>query len=164
MNKKSFVSTDPSNHNSENTWFTPKEIINLFPVFDLDPCTVKYSPFKTAKHSFFYDDNECGLVLNWFGDVWLNPPYGKKLKPFVDKFMNHKKGVMLLFARMGNESIQKLINDGAYFYFLRKRLRFIRKDEGKSTNAGTDNCFIFYDKKYIQYCKKLDGKLMKGGF
>lgn len=36
--KKSFISTDPNTHQSENTWFTPKVFIDALGSFDLDPC------------------------------------------------------------------------------------------------------------------------------
>lgn len=45
-----FISTDPQNHQGENTWFTPKEIIEALGPFDLDPCTVSFRPFDTAKN------------------------------------------------------------------------------------------------------------------
>lgn len=86
-----FTNTEPQNHQSENTWFTPKYIIDALGPFDLDPCTVSYAPFRTAKtmvaHDFGYD----GLIGEWHGDVWLNPPYGKQILPFIRKFIEHKK-------------------------------------------------------------------------
>lgn len=157
-----FVSTDPQNHQSENTWFTPVEFKHKLGMFDLDPCTVSYRPFDMAKHNFEYDKEQCGLELAWSGDVWLNPPYGKEIEPFIEKFIMHKKGVMLIFARMGNKNVQKLVRSGAFLFMLRKRIHFIDKNLKKHTNAGADSCLVFYqDKWYEIIANNFDGVFMK---
>lgn len=157
----SFTYTEPQNHNSENTWFTPKHIINVFPIFDLDPCTVSYRPFDTAKIHFEYDKGDCGIRNDWLGDVWLNPPYGDAINPFIDKFIAHKKGVMLIFSRTGSKGFQKLIENNANIFLLRKRIHFIHKDGLKKTNAGTDSCLVFFDLKYAKFILNSD---LKGVF
>ncbi len=158
-----FVATDPQNHQSENTWFTPREFMEKLGDFDLDPCTVSYRPFDIARISFEYDIGTCGLKNDWFGDVWLNPPYGKEIMPFVDKFIDHKQGVMLIFARMGSEGIQKLIGSGAHFYFLRKRVKFINKSGEINSNAGVDSCLVFYQSKWFhKISDNFQGKMMRG--
>jgi hypothetical protein len=147
----SFTNTDPQNHQSENTWFTPKHFIDLLGPFDLDPCTVSYRPFDTAINHIEYDKGQCGIETEWKGKVWLNPPYGKEISPFINKFIEHKDGVMLIFARMGNIDVQKLIQAGAYLYMLRKRVCFYNKNGIKVTNAGTDSMLVFFDDSFI--CK-----------
>lgn len=157
-----FTNTEPQNHQGENTWFTPKHLIDLLGPFDLDPCTVSYRPFPTAKRHVNYDRGVDGLKVKWFGDVWLNPPYGKQIQPFIKKFIRHRQGVMLIFARMGNVDVQHLLDSGAYAYCLRKRIYFIQKDGEKSTNAGTDSMLVFYDRKWKDKVSKLDGILIIG--
>jgi hypothetical protein len=68
-----FTATDPANHNSENTWFTPKIFIDTLGGFDLDPCTMSFRPFDTANEHICYDIGQDGLKIDWYGDVWLNP-------------------------------------------------------------------------------------------
>lgn len=158
----SFTNTEPPTHQSENTWFTPVEFINTLGPFDLDPCTVSFRPFHTATKHYEHDLGDNGLELDWFGDVWLNPPYGKAIMPFIDKFISHKQGIMLIFARMGSEGVQKLIKSGAYCYCLRKRVYFIQKHGLRATNAGTDSILVFYDGKYLERCLAMDGVFIKG--
>lgn len=156
-----FVSTDPQNHQSENTWFTPHELIRGIGDFDLDPCTMSFRPFDTAKIHFEFDKGICGLSKKWDGDVWLNPPYGREMTPFIEKFCQHQKGVMLIFARMGSRNIQYLVKQGAVFFFLRKRIKFIKRDWTVDTNAGTDSALVFFDKKWVENITKLEGVLMR---
>lgn len=157
----SFTATDPQNHESENTWFTPENLIKTLGPFELDPCTMSTRPFNTARNHFEHDRGQDGIELPWSGDVWLNPPYGKKILPFIDKFIAHQKGIMLIFARMGSEGVQRLIKSGAYVYCLRKRVLFIQKNGLKVTNAGTDSILVFYDKKYLEKCLSMEGVMVR---
>jgi len=154
MKNKTFVSTDPNNHQSENTWFTPEKFKEIGD-FYLDPCTVSFRPFDMAEYNVEYDKNYNGLKMVWSGDVWLNPPYGKEIMPFVQKFIQHRQGVMLVFARMGAPYIQESLKAGAMIYCLRKRVAFIDKSGKKGTNAGTDSCLVFFDTKWINKIKNV---------
>lgn len=157
----SFTKTDPQNHESENIWFTPKHFIDALGPFDLDPCSVSYAPFKTANKIIYHDLGLDGLNENWIGDVWLNPPYGKHIGPFIKKFMSHRLGCMLIFSRMDNKFIHDLLKDDAYLYCLRKRIKFIDKNLNTKSNAGTGSCLVFFDEKYIKKVKKFNGVLIK---
>jgi len=45
--------------------------------FDLDPCCTA----ATAKAPKFYTEQDDGLVKDWFGNVFLNPPWDRKNLP-----------------------------------------------------------------------------------
>jgi len=139
---KSFVSTDPNTHQGDNTWFTPKHIIDSLGPFDMDVCTVSTRPFDTATEHIEYDKGECGLALGWFGYVWMNPPYGKEIEPFIKKFGQHENGIALVFARMGTPWMQEWISKGRDVFFLRKRVKFINRYGITGSNAGTDSCLL----------------------
>lgn len=156
-----FTITEPANHQSENTWFTPKSIIEKLGSFDLDPCTSIHRPFDIGKDSICYDAGQNGLTIPWQGRVFVNPPYGKEIGPFIEKFSIHRDGLMLIFARMGSVYIQELLKSGAFIYCLRKRIHFLEKNGIKKTNAGTDSCFVFYNYEEYQYCKSFEGILIR---
>lgn len=155
-----FTNTEPQNHSSENTWFTPKHFIERLGPFDLDPCTVSFRPFDTARQHIEHDKGGDGLLIPWVGDVWLNPPYGKEIMPFIKKFQEHRQGAMLIFARMGSEGVQSLIRSGAYLYLLRRRVTFIQKNGKEVTNAGTDSLIAFYDLKFLNRVGQFQGVLV----
>lgn len=139
---KSFISTDPSNHNSENTWYTPKSILNELCSFDMDVCTNSNRPFDIAKTHVEFDKGQNTFDIQWNGFVWMNPPYGKEIDPFIQKFIDYKFGIALVFARMGSRWMQKFLKKGDGIYFLRKRVRFIDKNGIQHSNAGTDSCLL----------------------
>ena len=63
-------------------------------VFDLDVCgPIGGLEWIPAKRTFSLEDN--GLEQNWFGLVWMNPPYSKTT-PWVEKWLAHNNGIALL--------------------------------------------------------------------
>lgn len=57
-------------------WSSPRELVEPLAEavggFDLDPCSgAEDSPF--AENTYTEDDD--GLTSEWYGDVWVNPPY-----------------------------------------------------------------------------------------
>lgn len=63
--------------NTTDEWYTPKEIIDALGKFDLDPCAPINPLWKTATQ--MYNKNDDGLIQQWKGRVWLNPPYSVRL-------------------------------------------------------------------------------------
>lgn len=159
----SFTSTDTNSDSTEVTWFTPKEFIdNINGEFDLDPCTMTFRPFDIAKLNCEYDNGDDGLAVSWKDKrCFVNPPYGKQIKPFIQKFIDEKpKGFMLIFARMGSQGVQDLLNNGAYCFLLRKRISFVDLSGTKRANAGVDSALFFFDIDEIKNIRH-EGVLIK---
>ena len=74
--------------------YTPKKVFDLLKLeFDLDVCApVGGVPWIPAKRSYSLEDN--GLEQEWFGMVWMNPPFSKPA-PWVDKFIENNYGIAL---------------------------------------------------------------------
>jgi len=75
--------------------YTPPLIFQALKLeFDLDVCApeggLPWIPAK--KHYSIVDD---GLVQTWNGLVWCNPPYSKP-KPWIEKFIEHGNGIILV--------------------------------------------------------------------
>jgi hypothetical protein len=79
--------------------YTPKFIFDdLGLVFDLDVAAPVQKSNVPALHKF--DINTDGLKQDWFGNVWMNPPYSKPTL-WVEKFIAHKQGIALLPVTRG---------------------------------------------------------------
>lgn len=78
-------------------WLTPPEIIEKCGKFDLDPCSPINRPWATAADHFTVEDD--GLSRQWYGRVWLNPPYGAEAARWLERLADHGNGVALIFAR-----------------------------------------------------------------
>lgn len=67
-------------------WTTPPHIIaiatQILGEIDLDPCS---DPDLTVPAHVHYTREDDGLAQRWFGRVYMNPPYGKQIKQWIDK-------------------------------------------------------------------------------
>lgn len=86
----SFVSTDSASAETT-TWLTPLPIVRSLGRFDLDPCA--FPGHDTASRLICLP--ECGLSAEWAGRVWLNPPYGKEAKVWLEKLQSHEDGFIV---------------------------------------------------------------------
>lgn len=73
----------------DNEWYTPKEYIDaclsLMGSIDLDPASSAEAN-KIVNATEFFTEEQNGLEKDWYGNVWLNPPYASKLiGQFIDK-------------------------------------------------------------------------------
>lgn len=116
-------------------YYTPLEIVRALGHFDLDPSAAP--GHHTADTLYLKEDN--GLSKEWFGRVWLNPPYSQPLlKQFLTKMESHNNRIVLLFNRCDNLMFHEIIFPKATaLKFLRKRIHFIRPD---GTKAGHPSC------------------------
>lgn len=72
-------------------WYTPPEMIALvlqvLGEIDLDPCSNAGTPNVPARQH--YTASEDGLFYPWQGTVYMNPPYGDAIPPWIVKLVNH---------------------------------------------------------------------------
>ena len=101
---------------STNTWLTPKSLLDKLGHFDLDPCAATIRPWDIADVNYTEEDN--GLIQEWFGRVWCNPPYGSEAYPFLKKFSEYGgPGLMLLFTRTDIKAWHEYIFPTAKYIF-----------------------------------------------
>jgi hypothetical protein len=119
------------------SWITPPQLIKSLGEFDLDPCASNPQPFKTAKEMW----NNDGLIKQWFGRVWLNPPYGN-IRPFIDLFCQHKNGIALTFASTGVRWFFEFWKHADALLFLAGRLSFYTPDGVLTTGKPAANVLV----------------------
>lgn len=146
---KSYFATDPVSHKGKtNVWLTPIELVNALGEFDLDPCA--YPKHVTAKNLIY--PPKCGLEIPWNGRVWLNPPYGKSTKVWLEKLASHGNGIALVFARLETIWLQKFIASYGFFA-IKGRISFISPEGIESTNAGCGSILIPFGEANIKSIK-----------
>ena len=125
----------------ESTWITPPELQMSLGHFDLDPCAADNMPYRTADVMVTKVQN--GLSVDWSGKrVWLNPPYGKEIIPFLEKMEN---GIALLPCRTDNKWFHELVLPKAKsIFFLRGRVKFLSKDGRKTQSPAFASILVAY--------------------
>lgn len=108
-------------------WLTPAWVIDaLGGPFDLDPCGCE-GQCETAKRIYRLPDDD-GLMLPWFGSVFLNPPFGQENLPrWLNRMALHGNGIALLPARVDTRAWHKFVFRKAdAVLFLRGRIQYGR--------------------------------------
>ena len=106
--------------------YTPEWIFTTLGLtFDLDPCSpiggLTYAPIK---HHYTLEDD--GLSKEWFGRVWVNPPFSNP-RPFMERLTAHRNGIGLVRISQ-SQWAKDLWNNADGVILNDKRLKFNRQD------------------------------------
>jgi DNA N-6-adenine-methyltransferase (Dam) len=86
VSAKKLLMSDAQSESVE--WYTPEKYIASARVvlgdIDLDPASCE-SANKVVRAGTYFTIDQDGLKADWFGRVWLNPPYGKACSAFAAK-------------------------------------------------------------------------------
>lgn len=134
------------NEGKTNEWYTPPHVFDaLNLVFDLDPCAplMPKADWIPAKTRYSLPNN--GLLLPWYGSVWLNPPYGKQAGIWVNRLASHGNGIALVFSRTDVKWWHQAVPQATAVCFIEGRLTFIAGD-GQSApgNSGGPSALIAF--------------------
>lgn len=121
MLNKSLYSKD------KQTWETPDDLfekLNKEFCFRIDLCANK----NNKKCETYYSEENNALLQNWFGNCWMNPPYGKGIDKWIKKayessLINNAVIVCLLPVRSDTKWWHDYCMKGE-IRFLNKRLKF----------------------------------------
>ena len=127
-------------------WLTPPDLVKKLGIFDLDPCSPVNAPFLHATTNFTIEDN--GLTKEWFGRVYLNPPYGKGMDLWIEKLKKHGNGITLIFARTETKCFfEHIWNDADGILFVKGRIKFYHVSGIQGGTPGAPSLFIAYGKE-----------------
>lgn len=142
---KNGIGSHQSHKMGTDEWLTPPEIIHSLGEFDLDPCSPIQRPWPTAKKHYTVHDN--GLLQEWEGRVWCNPPYGKETRHWLNRMSMHENGLALIFARLETTMFFDYVWNHIDSYFVFKgRIHFYHIDGTRSKlNSGAPSILLSYN-------------------
>jgi len=149
---------------STNVWITPFYVFEaLGVVFDLDPCAASIRQFPTAKHHYTKKDD--GMSHPWRGRVWLNPPYGRKAKVWIERLAQHGNGIALLAARTDTIWFHDFVWSQADGIFFKKgRIHFYRENGKLGTQPNFPPCLVAYGKRNANILRNLNADKLNGRY
>lgn len=118
--------THESTKNESKEWYTPVYIFDALSIgFNLDPCSpgADVVPWIPALHHYTVEDD--GLIKEWSGSVWMNPPYGSDTPRWMNKLCNHGNGIALVFARTDTRWFHAYVPRADAICFIKGRIQFI---------------------------------------
>lgn len=137
------------NNSGDNEWYTPAEYIEaarqVMGSIDLDPASNDYAN-KTVKASIYYTEETNGLDKEWFGNIWMNPPYSTALiKEFAEKLTNSnfEQAIVLVNNATDTGWFKSLIQKAKAIVFTTGRIRF-EKFNGSKGAPLQGQAFIYY--------------------
>jgi len=123
-------------------WATPQDLfdeLNQEFGFTLDVCATS----ENAKCATFFTKEQNGLIQNWGGVCWMNPPYGRVINDWMKKaWEEHEKGVTVV-ALVPSRTDTKWFHN----YALKGEVRFIKgrlKFGGSKDAAPFPNCIVIF--------------------
>ncbi|ABX17518.1 adenine methyltransferase [Burkholderia multivorans] len=141
------LSSHQSARMKNDEWLTPPEWLTALGEFDLDPCAPINRPWATAREHYTIADN--GLMREWRGRVWLNPPFGREASKWMRRMAEHGNGVALIPARTETATFFETVWAAAEAVcFVRGRPHFHYADGRRAPfNSGAPICLIAYGRR-----------------
>ncbi len=128
----------------------------------MDPCAPT-EDFYTAKTCFTKKVD--GLAQEWFGRIWLNPPYRNPLiGKFVRRLAEHGNGIALVFNRMDTRLWHDIIFPNATaMLILKGRITFESCDGRPASGAGCGSVLVAFGEDNAEILRDcgIEGKFIK---
>lgn len=119
------TSLPPNERNDR--WLTPPTIVESLGVFDLDPCGAPQHIL--ARNTYLLENGDDGLRDPWYGRVWMNPPYGRVMRQWVERLVEHGTGTCIIPVATGTKMWQEVVwPNASAIHFYRHRVKFLRRD------------------------------------
>ena len=121
-----------------NEWYTPAYIFEAIgEQFDLDVACPPEGPRYTPASNWY---SEGALDRNWFGFVWMNPPFGHQAtkREWLSKFFSHGNGIALIPDRTSAPWYQEYAPLADLLLMISPKVKFERPDGsiGESPGGG----------------------------
>jgi hypothetical protein len=139
-------------------WLTDPALLMQLGAFDLDPCAPVNAPWPTAAQHYTKLDD--GLQHSWHGRVWVNPPYGNAMTPWLKKLSEHGDGLLLIFNRSDRSDVQDYCLGKADSMFLfRQRLSFYTIAGTRARfDGGAPSVLFAYGERNVQALAELTSR------
>lgn len=165
--------TPLAQHRSEsNEWYTPADVIvRVRQVFDgridLDPAS-SHDANRVVRADAIWTEDEDGLSCEWWGNVYLNPPYGwtdgrvssldRWTAEAIDRYSRGEIAqiIMLVKASTGDSWFRRLW--GGVVCFPYRRLQFRRPgDEDASEGAPHSSALVYFGPDEAAFARAFEG-------
>ena len=85
-------------------------------------------------------------ACEWFGRVWLNPPYGAEGWRWLAKLADHGNGIAIVFARTETRGFfESVWGRASALLFIKERLHFHHPDGTRAKgNSGGPSVLVAY--------------------
>lgn len=162
MGEDSGVENHRSMGTGENEWYTPADHVERVRLFlgeiDLDPASSQIAQQAIQAGQYFTKEDD-SLSREWFGRVWLNPPYAQpEIQQFAEKMVEEVRAGRVVEAVMLTHNY----TDTAWFHiaesaasaicFTRGRIAFV-SPEGEKAAPTQGQAFFYYGTRRDEFAQ-----------
>lgn len=144
-------------------WYTPPEYIEsarrAMGSIDVDPASSVLAQ-KIVKAKTYFSIHTNGLVQEWNGNVWLNPPYAASIiRPFVEKLIGFlqtgqvSQAIMLTHCNTDTRWYHNAWSECSAFCQTRGRVKFYDAS-GKSNSPTHGHLFMYFGRRPSAFKKE----------
>jgi phage N-6-adenine-methyltransferase len=150
------------NARANNIWYTPPCYIEsarlVLGQIDLDPASSPEANETILAETFFTEETD-GLLQDWFGKVWLNPPYGRIAAEFTLKLVTEyesghiDEAILLINSNTTDTNwFQPL---WAYtLCFTDHRINFHSPQNTEAKGSTHGSLFVYFGENTSRFCKE----------
>lgn len=149
-----------SNNSGENEWYTPQYIIDSAKIvmgeIDLDPASSELAN-KIVQAKNYYTVKEDGLKQDWYGKIWLNPPYSQpEINNFAEAVVSKKYNEIMILVNNATETnwFRVMAEKSNAICFVNRRLKFIDKNGNPSGSPLQGQAIIYRGKNVDGFIKE----------
>ena len=140
-----------TNATGNEEWYTPKDYMEKVQLvlgdIDLDPASCEVAN-ETVKAKRYFTKEQDGLLQDWAGAVYINPPYTRAIvAQFTDKLIHHyqrgdvSQAILLVYATTDTDWFQKALSASDAVLFTNARIKFYNVS---GTQPGHYGQALFY--------------------
>jgi ParB family chromosome partitioning protein len=153
--------THVGKNSGENEWYTPERFIEAARLtmgqIDLDPASSERAN-KTVKAGVIYTIDDDGLAQDWFGNVWMNPPYAQPLMTqFAEKLISELPELCTAIVLVNNATetkwFQLMAKQATAICFPEARIKFIDKEGKESGSPLQGQTFLYFGSSVDRFKK-----------
>lgn len=145
-----------TNNSKDDEWYTPEQYIEaarlVMGSIDLDPASNEFAN-EVVRAGTYFDEETDGLMQEWFGNIWLNPPYSTALvKDFTEKLTNSEFEQAIVLVNNATETawFRKMIDNASAVVFTTGRIKF-RKRDGEHGTPLQGQAFIYFGDNFYAF-------------
>jgi ParB family chromosome partitioning protein len=148
-----------SYNSGQNEWYTPEVYITaarkVMGDIDLDPASSEIAN-RTVKAEIYYTQETDGLAHDWFGNIWMNPPYSSdKIGRFADKladeYENYESAIVLVNNATETSWFSTMVSCASAVCFPRGRVKFL-DPEGNPGAPLQGQAIIYIGEQPDMFC------------
>lgn len=150
MSAEMVMNNHSNNRNDE--WYTPPEYIEsarwVMEGIDLDPASNEVAN-QTVRATEFYSIENSAFTHEWEGRVWMNPPYSRVIKEFINKLVlefetgNVNEAIVVTNNGTDTKWFQQLTGVSSAICLHRGRIGFLNSDGVRIDNNNKGQVFTY---------------------